>query len=142
MDKQGDTLDIELAGIRAKLEVIADYLSRADLANHIAERLEGLRIDQMIELSSIEARREAIEKIVSVEKEFCRLYWEHRKLQQSVPSLRSAIERDKKRIEEMTATLEHPPGYMRPPQIFENKVVIYPILDVDAYQDMLQDALK
>lgn len=133
MDKQGDTLDIELAGIRAKLEVIADYLSRADLANHIAERLEGLRIDQMIELSSIEARREAIEKIVSVEKEFCRLYWEHRRLQQTVPSLRSAIEKNRKRIEDMTTYLEHPTMDMAPPQVFNNKVIIYPIQAEGAY---------
>jgi chromosome segregation ATPase len=131
MDKQGNTLNIELAGIRAKLKVIDEYLEVHSGANPNIERLEALRIDQLIELSSLEARREAIERIVALEQEFCRLFAERIEVGATISSLRRAIGKDKERIAEMTNRLANADEGMKPPQVFENKIVIYPIVAED-----------
>ena len=79
-----------------------------------------------------EARLEAIERIVSVEKEFCRLFAERIELAGTVSSLRRAMGKDKERIAEMTNRLASAAVDMKSPRVFENKIVIYPIATENA----------
>jgi len=137
MDKEGKMLEIELAGIRAKLEVIDGYCSGSSsskyrITSEKTERLEAMYIDLMIELSGLEARREAIERNRTAERQFYSLYSERRQLSQVVPSLRSALKDKNQQIERVTAQLERPSGEMVPPEVYENKVVIYPIQSEDS----------
>lgn len=132
MDKEGNQLDIELAGIRAKLKVIEAYLSKRNTVE-IAEHLEAMRVDLEIELSSLEARRKAIERIHATEQEFCRLYRERQELHRTIPPLRGALDRCNQTIRNLTNKLEYlAHGPMRP-EIFENKVTIYPIEEADSH---------
>ncbi|MHC4517587.1 MAG: hypothetical protein ACYTAS_03275 [Planctomycetota bacterium] len=132
MNKEGKMLDIELAGIHAKLNIIEGYLHEPDLDNPIRARLEGMKIDQLIELASLKEREEAIERIRTAEQQFYSLYSERRQLHQTVPGLRSALKGKKQRIERETAKLERQPGEMVPPRVYENKVIIYPIQASDS----------
>jgi len=132
MEKEGKMLEIELAGIRAKLEIIDEYCSGSSsskykITSEKTERLEAMYIDLMIELSGLEARREAIERIRTAERQFYSLYSERKELNQVVPSLRSALKEKNQKIERTTAQLEEPSGEMVPPEVYEDKVVIYPI---------------
>jgi hypothetical protein len=132
MDKDSNTLDIELAGIRAKVETINQYLSRTDLDNDVVEKLETLRIDQMIERNSLEARRKAIGRIYTAEQEFCSLYRQRRELEQTVAALRKALEDDEPRIDRLTTELTEPSERLVPPRVFENKVTLYRIETKDS----------
>lgn len=136
MDKEGKMLDIELAGIRAKLEIINEYLSGSSsskyrITGQKIERLEAMYIDLMIELSGLQARREAIERIRTAEQGFYSLYRERKQLNQIVPSLRSALKGKKQRVERETTKLERQSGELVPPKVYENKVIIYPIQATD-----------
>ena len=124
MDKESKMLDIELAGTRAKLEIIEGYLQRQNPKN-VSERLEALKIDQMIELGSLNDREKAVEQISTAEREFYSLYRERTQLQQSIPSLRRALEDDEEKIVNYTARLKHPSGRMVPPKVYKGKVMIY-----------------
>ena len=132
MDKEGKMLDIELAGIKAKFDQIEGYLSETTLDNHIRERLEGMKIDQMIELVSLTERRKAVAKIRTAEQEFYSLYTERRQLHQSVPGLRDFLKEKKKEIDNAARLLARPRGEMVPPKVHEDKVVIYPIKPADS----------
>jgi len=128
MGKEADTLDIELAGIRAKLEVIDEYLSWSDLDNHVIERLETMRIDQMIELSGLDARRKAVERIRTTQQQFRSLYDERVTLHSAIGNLRDALAKRRQTIETMAAELERTSSPLVPPEESENKVMIYPIV--------------
>jgi len=126
MDKQGNTLDIELAGIRAKLGIIEEYLQKHNPKN-VSERLEAMKIDQMIELGGLEARREAIEKVRTAEQGLYSLYSERLQLNKTLPGRRGYVKRRPDEIKLSTAELERTSGWLVPPQNEERKVTIYPI---------------
>jgi hypothetical protein len=126
MDKEGNTLDIELAGARAKLQIIEEYLQRRN-TTAVRERLEALKIDQMIELGGLDARREAVEKVRTAEQGLYSLYAERKQLQQTLPGWRDDVQLRQRNIEQQTAELEETSGRLVPPQEEERKVTIYPI---------------
>lgn len=132
MDRQAKTLDIDRAEVRGKLEVIDQYLSRPDLSNDVIERLEAQNIELMVELSGLEARREAIGKIRDEQQRFCILLHAREELAGAVKQLKDTLERDEEIMRGITWRLENPPDYMQPPRVHQNKVFIYPIESVDA----------
>ena len=132
MDRQAKTLDIDLAGVRGKLKVINEYLRRPDLNSDVIETLEAQRIEQMIELSGLEARRQAIRQIRGEQQDFCVLVRQRNELHDSVKHLKETVDQDKERIRGMTALLAHPRGDMLPPEVYQNKVILYPIAAKDS----------
>lgn len=132
MDKEGKMLDIELAGIKAKFDQIEGYLSETSLDSHVRERLEGMKIDQMIELVSLTKRQEAVAKIRKAEQEFYSLYTERKQLHQSVPGLRDFLKQKENEIDNAARVLARPLGQLVPPKVYEDKVVIYPIKPADS----------
>ena len=127
MDRQAKTLDIDQAGLRGKLEVIDQYLSRPDLNNDVIETLEAQRIELMIELSGLEARRRAIRQIRDEQHRFCTLLDAWDELMRSVAQMRKALKDDEAVIRGITGRLKKPSGSLVPPKVYENKVIIYPI---------------
>ncbi len=132
MDRQVKTLDIDLAGVRGKLEVINEYLSRPDLSKEAIETLEGQRIDQMIEMSGLEARRRAIRQVRDEQQRFWDLFRQRRDLQNAIELLELDIERNEDRTRNLTYRLEHPFGDMVVPPVYQNKVILYAIRAKDS----------
>jgi signal transduction histidine kinase len=127
MDRQAKTLDIDLAGIRGKLKVIDTYLAKSDLDNNVIETLEAQQIEQTIELSGLEARRQAIRRVRDEQRRFCTVMHALNDLERSVGQMKDAINRDEEIISGITHRLRNPLGQMVPPQVYQNKVILYPI---------------
>jgi hypothetical protein len=128
MSKMLDTLDVELAGIREKLEVIRTYWSKHSGRTKEADaKLEEIEIIQTIELKGAEARRKAAVAIRKREKDFLDLFDKWTSLDSEVKGLRSTIDNRQKHIAEYEAILANPKPDMLPPQIYQNKVTIYPV---------------
>jgi hypothetical protein len=132
MDRQSKTLDIDWAGLRGKLQVIEDYLSRPDLNSNVVETLEAQRIELLIELSGLEARRKAIAGIHDEQRLFCSRLEARNELNNAVRQLRETLKRDEETIHATTWRIENPPDYMQPPKVYQNKIFIHPIESVDA----------
>ncbi|UCD52875.1 MAG: hypothetical protein JSW27_09595 [Phycisphaerales bacterium] len=132
MDRQAKTLDIDRAGVRGKLEVIGQYLARSDLDNHVIETLEAQRIELLVELNGLEARREAIQQIRDEQHRFCTLLGARNELKTSVEQLKEALEKSADIIRTITGHLKNPLPYMQPPKVYQNKVIIYPVEVADS----------
>jgi hypothetical protein len=132
MDRQVKTLDIDLAGVRGKLEVINEYLSRPDLSTEAIETLEAQRIEQMIEMSGLDARRRAIGQVRDEQQRFWDLVRQRYELQNAIERLEREIERNQERTRNLTYRLEHPFGDMVVPPVYLNKVILYPIATGDS----------
>ena len=126
MDKEGNALDIELAGTRAKLQIIEGYLQRQNPKN-VSERLEALKIDQIIELGGLEARREAVERVRTAEQGLYSLFTERQALQRNMAGWRDAVDKNQKSVEQYQTRLDETSGALVPPQEEERNVTIYPI---------------
>jgi hypothetical protein len=132
MDRQAKTLDIDQAGLRGKLEVIDEYLSTPDLNNDIIETLEAQRVDLLIELSGLEARREAIRRIREEQHRFCTLFDAWDELGGSVRQMKKTLEDDQEAIRGITGRLKKASGDLVPPKVYGNKVIIYPVEAADS----------
>ena len=120
MDKTLDKLEIELAGIKEKLKTIEKYRNEQKQRAEIYTKLDGMYVELMIELSGLEAKKEITEKIFSENQNFLYLNSECGKFNQT-------IDRNQKQIEEITNRLNNPDNTMKPPEIFQNSVTIYPV---------------
>ncbi len=138
MDKMLDILEIELAGIREKMAVINEYLKTPQNAQDWARRnkmpdgmiskLDQMFIEQTIELKSTEAREQAAIKIRERDKAFADLFIEWKNLGGEVYKLKANLENAEKRVLEGEEMLTNPsPGWL-PPEIYQDKVTIYPVI--------------
>lgn len=121
MDKTLNALDIELAGIREKLKTIEKYRNEPNLRDK--DKLDEMHIELMIELSGLEARKKATEKIRRIEEEFLKLFNERENLRNEVNELN-----DTSKIIVNYSWRDNPRPEMLPPEIYQNTVTIYPVL--------------
>lgn len=131
MDKALDTLQIELAGIRQKLKTVEQYRKGTkggqDLSSELYLKLDEMFVEQMIELSGLEARREVAELIRAKEQRFLGLASERSELQRDVRDLKESVDRCKSWIADVQEQLKNPPAYLLPPKVYRNNVTIYRI---------------
>jgi cell division septum initiation protein DivIVA len=133
MDKMLDVLEIELAGIKEKLNSIEKYrmskrLPSKRLSEEIVDKLDQMLVEQMIELKSTEARERAATKIRDRDKDFVDLYIQWRNLSMEIHNLKSNLEGSKGDMRRFEERLTNPTPDMLPPEIYQNKVTIYPVL--------------
>ena len=133
MDKMLDILEIELAGIQEKLQSIEKYRSIKSLDGHdfskdTLNKLEQMLVEQMIELKSVKAREQAAIKIRDRDKTFVDLFIQWKNVSGEVNSLKANLESSKRRVQEMEESLNNPTPDMLPPEIYQDKVMIYPVL--------------
>jgi hypothetical protein len=138
MDKMLDVIAIELAGIREKMSVINEYRKtpqdmqaierRRQLPEGMLVKLEQMFVEQTIELKSAEAREQAAIKIRDRDKAFVDLFIQWKNVSGEVNSLKANLESSKRRVQEMEESLNNPTPDMLPPEIYQNKVTIYPVL--------------
>jgi len=139
MDKMLDILEIELAGIREKMAVINEYRKtpqdmqaidrRRQLPEGMLVKLEQMFVEQTIELKSVEARKQAAIKIRERDKAFVDLFIQWKNLSGEVYTLKANLESAEKQAKEIGERLTNPEPYMLPPEIYQNKVTIYPVID-------------
>lgn len=140
MDKMLDTLEIELAGIREKLEAIEEYrkeyrrtkgLPRKALSDETVDKLDQMFVEQMVELRGVEARKKAALRIRNREKAFLDLFSQWSNLDSEVNRLKHDLEISENSLRDVEKILaDVVPGMLPqllPPKVFQNKVTIYPV---------------
>lgn len=138
MDKMLDVITIELAGIREKMSVINEYRQtpqdqqavqrRRQLPEGMLVKLEQMFVEQTIELKSTEARQQAATMIRDRDKAFVDLFIRWTNLSGEVYKLKVNLGDSQQRVQDMEERLANPEPYMLPPELYQNKVTIYPVL--------------
>jgi hypothetical protein len=128
MNEMLSILDIELAGIHEKLNVIEQYRKSANFSKATLDKLEQMFVEQMIELRGTEARKEAAVKLRDQDKQFCVLYDIWTGLENVVGLLRSELEDREKMVRFCEEGMANPHPELLPPKVLQNKVTIYPVL--------------
>jgi len=128
MNEMLSIIDIELAGIREKLNVIEHYRKLANFSKATLDKLEQMFVEQVIELRGTEARKEAAVKLRDRDKQFCDLYDAWTNLGNGVSLLRGNLEDREKMVRICEEEMANPPGELLPPKVLWNKVTIYPVL--------------
>jgi len=128
MSKMLDMLQIELIGIREKLKTIDEYRKGQEkLSGQLYLKLDEMFIEQMIEFSSIEARRRTAEEIRAQEQRFLGLLTERSQLQGDIDVLKARISSLPGLISHITYQLENPTPDMLPPKVYQDTVAICPV---------------
>jgi len=132
MDKTLDILKIELAGIQEKLTSIEKYRISKRLGTHrfspeTLDKLDQMFVEQMIELKSAEAREQAAIKIRDRDKAFVDLYLQWKNSSREVRNLKADLENSERIAQKIEEKLNNPEWDMQPPEIYQNKVTIYPV---------------
>lgn len=127
MDKTLDTLEIELAGIKEKLNTIEKYRNKPNQRDAILARLDEMFVEQMIELSGLEARRQTTERLLAVQQRFLSLFNERKELRSMRSSLKKNIDVDKERISYLNDLLSNPTPNISTPKVYQNTITIYSV---------------
>ena len=132
MDKKLDILEIELAGIKEKIQSIENFrrirsLGGHDFSQETLNKLEQMLVEQLIELKSAEAREQAAIKIRNKDKAFVDLYYQWKNIRGEVYKLKANLENAENQVKEIEEELSNPKPYLLPPEIYQNKVTIYPV---------------
>ncbi len=128
MNRMLDTLEIELIGTSEKLKTIEKYRKGQEkLSSQLYLKLDEMFIEQMIEFSSIEARRHMAEQIRANEQRFLGLLTERSQLQRDIDDLKGLIATRSELISHITHELENPTPDMLPPKVYHDKVTIYEV---------------
>ena len=134
-----DKLQIELRGIREKLATIEKFREGEDkksLPHQLQLKLDEMFVEQMIELSSLEARQDMAEVIVGRERRFLETYSKWETLMNEVRILRGEIGAHLKSIQRLSEILEDSPPSLQPPKVYQNKVLIHRIKGSTAPEDV------
>ena len=125
MNRMLDTLEIELIGTSEKLKTIEKYRKGQEkLSSQLYLKLDEMFIEQMIEFSSIEARRHMAEQIRAKEQRFLGLLTERSQLQRDIDDLKAQISTYPELIDRITHEFENPTPDMLPPKVYQDKVTI------------------
>lgn len=132
MDKMLDVLEIELAGIREKLEALGSYrrtkrLPRKELSDETVDKLDQMFVEQMVELRGVEARKKAALRIRIREKAFLDLFNRWGSLEVEVEKLKKSLSGSEEGVHKIEEKLANPEPNMLPPKVYQNKVTIYTV---------------
>ena len=125
------TINVELAGIKAKLEAI-DRLERTPrrFSKDVPIMLEKMRIAADIDLAGALASEALVDKADGEAKAILELIDRHVEVCNKVYEQKQLLtDRQHKKVAELEATLADPPGEMRPVEVYENSVFISPVVE-------------
>ena len=129
-----NNLDIELAGMEAKLTVIQEQRQQQNVTKFginkedILLKLGNMWIDLLIEMKVAEARKETATQLRSQAEDFCKeMNAANAQFQKETNKLKMDISFYEKEIRQFEERLADPNMETLPPKIFQNKVTIYPI---------------
>jgi hypothetical protein len=131
MGKMLDVLNVEIAGIEAKMAAIEEYSKRdKGLNNQLLQRLREMTMQEQIELVGAETRRRAILDIKKREESLYHLYNAWNKLDDEAGHLRGSLAADKGKLKGILKEKEHfvKMGQgIRPFEIADREVTVYPV---------------
>ena len=140
LNKTLDELNIEIVGIRVRLEAITEEheRTRADAVKLKAERqksyetiiwprLEQMRIDELIELKVAEAKKATATTIRNEAEEFYNLSKQPVEVEKDLSLLRTTLSSSQKSFKSIEWELARQYQFTMSPKIFQNKVTIYPV---------------
>ncbi len=134
-----NNLDIELAGMKAKLQAIREHQERQKAIKDkkleeginregILLKLEDMWIDLLIELQVAEARKETATDLRMRAEDFCKkIDAKKAEFQKDVNKLKMNITFFEQEIHEFEEKLADPDMATLAPKVFQNKVTIYPV---------------
>lgn len=134
-----NNLDIEIAGMRAKLRAIQEHqLRQRSIRDRKLEeginregillKLEEMRIDLLIELKVAEARKETAAQLRRQAEDFCKqMNTKKAAFQKDLNNLKMRVARYEQEIHRFKEKLAEPDVDMLPPKVYQNKVTIYPV---------------
>lgn len=127
-----NSLDVEIAGLQAKISTIADhiekYRERKVRENAAAlAKLEEMLNEESVELAGALARKEAATKIRNEAEQLCKLSTLENNLIGQMHNLERELSGSESELAQVRSQLAHPTDEMLPPNIFQNKVTIYPV---------------
>lgn len=126
MDKMLDLLDIEIDGINAKIAAIEHFQSQG-LRMESRDRLRQMMLEEKVELAGAQTRRQGVLKIKGREKRLSDLLSRRMDASNELYALTKGLRRDEEALKDAKEDLADPGPYMRPPEIRQNKVTIYPV---------------
>jgi hypothetical protein len=132
MDKALGRLQVEMIGIRAKLDVIQKYRDKTAHGDALYAKLNEMYVEQMIEMSGLEARWAATEDLRAKQQAFFDLYNEKEHLRSQVYMQTRTIKDTQGTIKSLMEFLAHPKantmfGNMLPPEVYQNTITIHPV---------------
>jgi len=138
-----NNLDIELAGMKAKLQAIQEHQVRQKAIRSkiplvegterinrdgILLKLEDMLIDLLIELKVAEARKETATEIRMRAEDFCKqMDAKKAEFQKDVNKYKTHVTMYEQEIHQFKEKLADPDMETLPPKVFQNKVTIYPV---------------
>lgn len=128
MNRNLNTLNIEIKGIEAKLSAVKEYKSKKNISIEGLAKLEQILSEQTIELAGTLARKEAAIQIRTIEEKFYESYTEMFRLDCEVINLRDDLRNCELDIFRAKERLARPTPEMLQPEVYQNKVTIYPVL--------------
>ncbi|MFB0525387.1 MAG: hypothetical protein ACETVZ_07575 [Phycisphaerae bacterium] len=128
LNKMLDALDVEIAGLQAKVSTIEKYRSDKKITNEdTLAKLEQMLSEQAVELAGALARKEASTRIRNQAEEFYNL----RKQQISLPDTliiwRKGLSSRERDLEQIQDRLIDSASNALPLKVYQNKVTIYPV---------------
>lgn len=134
MNRILDSLNIEIAGIEAKLSAVREYrgprslrLRKEHVTSEGLAKLEQILIEQTVELAGASARKKAVLDIQTREREFLNLYKKWEAASYAIGKLKGNLSSYEQKLTEVADKLANPTPEMLPPTVFQNKVIIYPV---------------
>ncbi|MFB0554183.1 MAG: hypothetical protein ACETWQ_12825 [Phycisphaerae bacterium] len=134
-----NNLDIELAGMKAKLRAIQEHQERQKAIKDkkleeginregILLKLEDMLIDLLIELKVAEARKETATGLRMRAEDFCKqMDAKKAEFQKDVNEYKMRVTMFEREIHQFKEKLADPYMETLPPRVFQNKVTIYPV---------------
>ncbi len=128
LNKMLDVIDVEIAGLQAKVSAIEKYKSDKKITNvDILAKLEQMLTEQTVELAGALARREAATRVRNQAGEFYNLRKQQLELPKTLNDLRRSLSNRERDLQRVQNRLIDPASNVMPPKIYQNKVTIYPV---------------
>jgi hypothetical protein len=128
LNKMLDVIDVETAGLQAKVLAIGKFKSGNKISNEdTLSKLEQMLSEQTIELAGALARKEAVTKIRDRAEEFYNLRKKQLELPKTLDLLRSSLSNRERDLQQVQGRLISPASNAMPPKVYQNKVTIYTV---------------
>lgn len=126
------TFNVEYAGIKAKLNLIEDYISKYRETGHadMFGKLEQMKVEQLIELASVNARKEMAQAMRKQANDFYTSHQHVGELKKKESELSKSLKSNERNFKDYESSLATYPPESRLPKVYENKVTIYPVAGV------------
>ncbi|KPK75990.1 MAG: hypothetical protein AMJ79_08775 [Phycisphaerae bacterium SM23_30] len=125
-----NVIEVDIVGIRAKLEMIEqqrdENQKRKKPLESITNALFQIEMANKIELAGALARKGAAQVSLEKAKEFVHLCEQEKELAAPLKSYEQSLAEEEAAIDKLEKTLADLPPYMRPIEVLDNTVTIYP----------------